>query len=117
MPSNVTSPLPLGLYVQFYNWLAPGLNNQTLFGSTLPSQANIQRQLRLATNNGTDVKSRLDGYGGGNNSFQNFTCSVMVQLPSASVNSNIGIVYKTTCWANANHPYAYKATSSPAPDT
>src|SRR5260221_3350588 len=37
----------------------------------------------------------------------------MVQMPSSSVNSNIGIVYRTTCWVNGKDPYAYAANISP----
>lgn len=93
----------------FYNWFQAPIVNQTLFGSTAPSQANIQRQLRLATNSGTDVRSRLENYDGGDNSFQNFTCSVMVQIPTGSTSGNIGIVYRTTGWVNGNNSFAYTA--------
>src|SRR5258708_38230407 len=31
-------------------WFAAGISNQTLFGTTAPSQANVMRQFRLATN-------------------------------------------------------------------
>src|SRR5260221_4556994 len=37
----------------------------------------------------------------------------MVQMPSSSVNSNIGIVYRTTGWVNGNDTYAYTANLSP----
>lgn len=81
---------------------------QTVFGTSQPSQVNIKRQLRLATNSGTDVKSRLDGYGSGGNSFQNFTAQVLVQVVALAV-GNSGIVYRTTGWVNGNDTYAYYA--------
>src|SRR5260221_9248104 len=46
----------------FYNWFAAGISNQTLFGTTAPSQANVMRQLRLASNSGTASKSPLQGH-------------------------------------------------------
>src|SRR5258708_815254 len=100
----------------FYDWDKHFFQDQqntsfeTLFGATSPAQANFRHQLKLTTGTGTDVKSRLDSFGGGGNSFQNFTAQVTVQIPPTS--ATIGLVYRTTGWVNANNTYAYAADIS-----
>src|SRR5258707_15694201 len=51
------------------------------------------------------MKARLLSYGGGTDSFGNFTAQVLVQCPVAG--ATIGLVYRTTGWVNGNNTYAY----------
>lgn len=87
------------------NWNTESLASQSVFGSGSPTQDAQQGQLVLGTTTvGNDVRSELVFAG----QWQNFTASVDIQAP-ATTNEDVGIVYRTTFWGNANYTWAYCA--------
>jgi len=90
-----------GFWRSFANGLFP---NQTLYGSTGPTQSSYHRAFVLANNTGSDVRSRFDFAG---NAWNILDMSITHDIPSSSNNTNNGLVYGTTNWGNANDSYAY----------
>jgi hypothetical protein len=84
------------------NWNDGSVSGQTLFGgggSALQSTFKYAGSLRAAA--GTVAQSRLDAAG----TWQNFTVSIDVQVPAASV--FVGIEYRQTFWDNNPNTGAY----------
>jgi hypothetical protein len=96
--------LTLNSYIR--TWDDANISSQTVFGSNLPSQAVVNKQLQLATVQGTDVRSKFVFAG----NWQNFTAEVDITVLTGNVGQ--GIVYRTTNWGNSNDSYAYSITIS-----
>jgi hypothetical protein len=76
-------------------------SNQTVFGSSGPNQAVLNKQIYLISGPAVnDVKTRLDFAG----QWQNFTAEVDLQVQA---NFTVGFVYRTTNWGNSNDSEAY----------
>lgn len=102
----------LGLNGFWRDWAQSDINtlasDQTVYGTASPSQALFYNELKVQSNTGADARIRMDGAG---NTWQNFTLSVIIQIPTSG-NGSIGVVYRTTNWGNANDSYAYVITVS-----
>lgn len=106
--TNLVSPGPgsaMQLNGYARNWDDANYGNQTLYGTSGPSQGVLRQQFFIAIGSTpNDARSRLDFAG---STWQNFTAEVDVVIPAASV--EVGFVYRTTGWQGNNDTYAYSA--------
>src|SRR6266581_1382171 len=97
----------LGLTGFWRDWKDSDTNSlssdQTVYGTASPTQTLNANQLKVQTNTGADARIKMVGAGA---TWQNFTLSVNVQIPTAGT-GNIGVVYRTTGWQNNDNTFAY----------
>lgn len=84
------------------NWDNGSVSNQTIWGLTSPSQSVYQGGMKLSTGSNSEAHSQLNFAG----NWQNFTMSVDIQIPNAG-SQTIGVIYRTTNWANGNNSGAW----------
>jgi hypothetical protein len=84
------------------DWSDGSTAGQTLYGLSSPAQSVVGGRLRLTSSAGADVKIRFDS----GPTVANFEAT-WTAYPRIATSGDIGLVYRTTYWGNANDSFGY----------